>query len=65
MTYRIQVVDGRRITSYKIEASSPEEAKQRYMHYLSLLGAVVCEEVRAIEDLTWEDKPDDPSKATA
>lgn len=52
MTYRIQVVDGRRITSYKIEASSPEEAKQRYMHYLSLLGAVVCEELTAEEDMS-------------
>ena len=54
MTYRIQVVDGRRITSYKIEATSPEEAKQRYMHYLSLLGAVVVQEVTAEEDTNAE-----------
>lgn len=54
MMYQIQVLDGRRVTSYKIEATSAEEAKQRYMHYLSLLGAVVCEEINAVED-----KPDE------
>ena len=50
MRVRIQIVDGRRLTTREIKADNAEQAKERFMHYMALLGAIVIEEVKAVED---------------
>lgn len=50
--YRFTVADGRRLSGYKVEADNEEHAKELFLKYMSLLGAiVVTEEISAMEDL--------------
>ena len=49
-TYRFTVQDGRRLTGYQVSATDDEEAKRLFIQYLSFLGAVICEEIKAEED---------------
>lgn len=51
-TYSIQIADGKRLCSYKVDAETEQEAKERFMHYMSLLCAIICEEIKAeIDDM--------------
>ena len=52
-TYRFKVVQGRRemdITYYRVDAETPEQAKDRFIAYMSFSGAEVGGTVIAVED---------------
>jgi len=49
--YRFQVLDGRRLSGYQVDAENEQQAKEYFMKYMSLLGAILIQEVTAeVED---------------
>ena len=59
-TYNFTVQDGRRLSGYRVEAESAEEAKKRFMDFMSFAGVIVCQEIVAEEE-KQEGDPDDKS----
>ena len=49
MRYRVTVTEGRRALSYEVDANTEDEAKQRYMDWLSFRGALVVQSVKVEE----------------
>ena len=49
MVYKIVTVSGRREVSYSVEASTKEQAEERYLKWLAFQGAYSCEAVEAVE----------------
>lgn len=50
MRYRITVQEGRRAISYEVDAASEDEAKEKYIKWLSFLGALTVNEIDVKEE---------------
>ena len=51
-TYKFTVQDGRRLSGYRVQAETPEEAKRRFVDFMSFAGVIVCQEIVVEEEKT-------------